>query len=48
MASVDLTDVSVHFLMPQAKSQGLVSSLKSLDLGGVFKQAHGKASPRFS
>ena len=43
MASVDLLDVGVHFLMLQAKSQRLSSSLKSLDLGGVFKQDHGKA-----
>jgi lipopolysaccharide transport system ATP-binding protein len=42
MASVDLQDVGVHFLMPQAKSKSLISSLKSLDLGGAFTQAHGK------
>lgn len=42
MASVDLLDVGVHFLMSQAKSQRLMTSIKSLDLGGVFKQAHGK------
>ena len=43
MASVELRDVGVHFLMPQAKSKSLISSLKSLDLGGAFTQAHGKA-----
>lgn len=42
MASIALEDVGVHFLMAQAKSQQLVASLKALDLGGVFKQAHGK------
>lgn len=43
MASIDLSDVGVHFLMAQAKSQRLVSSIKSLDLGGVFQRSHGKA-----
>lgn len=42
MAFIDLDDVSVHFLMPQAKSKSLISSLKSLDLGGAFTQSHGK------
>jgi len=42
VASVDLIDVGVHFLMLHAKSQRLVSSLRNLDLGGVFKENHGK------
>ncbi len=42
MASIDLTDVAVHFLLTQTKSRGLMTSIKSLDLGGMFDIAHGK------
>ncbi|MEM0928873.1 MAG: ABC transporter ATP-binding protein [Pseudomonadota bacterium] len=43
MASIALTDVEVHFLLSQTKSKGLLTSIKSLDLGGAFSTAHGKS-----
>lgn len=40
--SMELHSVSVHFLLPQAKSSGLVGSLRSAALGGAVRESHGK------
>lgn len=42
MTSSTLEKVSVHYLVPQAKSVGLLSSVKAITMGGVIKRNHGR------
>ena len=42
MTSIELKQVSVHYLVPQAKSVGLLSSVKALTMGGVIRRNHGR------
>lgn len=42
MASIELNNVGVHYLIPQAKSAGLVGAMRSLAMGGVIGKRHGR------
>ena len=42
MASIELQQVGVHYLIPQAKSAGLLNSVKALTLGGVIRRNQGR------
>ncbi|WP_411819442.1 ABC transporter ATP-binding protein [Hyphococcus formosus] len=42
MASIELKNVGVHYLIPQAKSAGLVGAVRSLAMGGVIGKQHGR------
>ncbi|HNR75538.1 MAG TPA: ABC transporter ATP-binding protein [Parvularculaceae bacterium] len=42
MASITLEDVGVHYLLPQARSAGLLNSVRSLAMGGVVRRNQGR------
>ncbi len=42
MTSIVLENVGVHYLLPQARSSGLLNSVRSLAMGGVIKKDHGR------
>lgn len=42
MTSIVLENVGVHYLLPQARSSGLLNSVRSLAMGGVIRKNHGR------
>jgi len=42
MPSIVAENIGVHYLVPQAKSVGLMSSVRAIAMGGVFKRDHGR------
>jgi len=43
MAIIRLEDVSVHYLVPELKSAGLLTAVRSMHLGGNLQRLHGRA-----
>ena len=43
MAYMKLEDVAVHYLIPELKSAGLLSTVRAVNLGGKLQKLHGRS-----